>query len=640
MRAIATAILLAFTSVGWAQPAEEYKTLKATYTDQPAVYEERICDVEIRYSKKEGIRFIVNDREQLFILTDNALPFATGTEYFSKEYKIEKIKAYTLIPEAKGYRKLEVKDFKQSSETSDYVFFDDQQVYNYTYPSVCQGAKLVEETTFNWAKPENPISFFFGLGLPTILAKYTVTFPENVKIDYRLYGLDTSKIHLTKTKKGKTWIYVWEAKNMASILVELNAPESRYNIPHIIVNIASYTTDAGTIPVMGSLPDLYKWNYSKISGINLELNSEIKFLADSITRGIADEQQKVAHIFSWVQKNIRYVAIEDGENGVVPREAVLVFHRRYGDCKDKTSILYALISAIGADVSFAWIGTRTLPYKYSDFPSTMVDNHMIAVYRNPQEKVFFLDGTTHYHAMGFPPIEIQGKECLVSRGPGKYDLLEVPISSPETNTVIDSVWAVVSHDTLMGNGRVYFCGEAKSNAINAFSDFAKNDYPKIFSRILPKGTNKFQITQIEVSDLNRLEDTLKVSYTFILPDYVSLRGNNYYINLNLDRILQDITVKPNRITPIEIDYPAERTFICSLKPLAGFGEPLLPEKTNFTDKRFGFNLSYERKNGFVVLKKQTAINEMMLYPESFEFYQQLLSKLNLAYMQNLVFRKN
>lgn len=639
-RTLFTTFWSTLTLLCWGQPKEELNAMKVKYSDQPAVYEHRSEAIEITYSKKEGLNFEVSANEQLFILTNNALPFSKGIEYYSKSFNLEKINAYTLIPGEKGYTQMEVKDFNRTSEIDDNVFFDDQQALNFTFPAVCQGAKLVENTKFKHTKPEYPMSFFFETGIPTVAAKFSITFPENVKINYKLFGADTTMIRLTKSKKGKKWIYSWDAENTKCQASEANSPNVRYYATHIVANVESITDEKGISPVIGSLADFYRINYSRIKEVNKTISPEIKLLADSITAGIVEEREKVSHIFEWVQKNIRYVAIEDGDNGVVPREADLVLHRRYGDCKDKTSIIYAMLTAIGADASFAWIGTRNLPYKYSEFPSTIVDNHMIAVYRNPSGKAFFLDGTTLYHTMDLPPVGIQGKECLVSRGNDKFDLLTVPIAPPEANAIIDSVWVEVKHDTLMGKGAAYFVGESKSNVIAAFLNSAKDDYPSLFTRILPKASNKLKINQIEVSNLSRIEDTLKVTYSFTLPSYISLRGKDYYINLNLDKVLQNETVKSDRTIPIEFDFPATYRSVCTFIPPSGYLQPQLPGERSFTNSMFGFNISYAQMNGSITLSKELFSKEILLFKENFESYRKYLSELNEAYMQTILFRKN
>ena len=99
--------------------------------------------------------------------------------------------------------------------------------------------------------------------------------------------------------------------------------------------------------------------------------------------------------------------------GFVPREAGLVCSRRFGDCKDMASILTEMNTAAGLTAYFTWIGTRDLPYKFTQVPLPLVSNHMICtIYLNG--KYVFLDGTDPTCVFGLTPAGIQDKEAMIS----------------------------------------------------------------------------------------------------------------------------------------------------------------------------------------------------------------------------------
>jgi transglutaminase-like putative cysteine protease len=52
---------------------------------------------------------------------------------------------------------------------------------------------------------------------------------------------------------------------------------------------------------------------------------------------------------NFVQRDIRYVAIELGIGGWQPHPAPAVFSHRYGDCKDKATLLRSMLREIGID---------------------------------------------------------------------------------------------------------------------------------------------------------------------------------------------------------------------------------------------------------------------------------------------------
>ena len=103
---------------------------------------------------------------------------------------------------------------------------------------------------------------------------------------------------------------------------------------------------------------------------------EIAALADDITKGIDDRRQQAIAIDAWMKKNIRYVAVFLALGRVVPNDAASVLRNKIGDCKDKATLMSALLAAKGIVSEAVLInlgGTYSLPE-----PPTMVAlNHVI-----------------------------------------------------------------------------------------------------------------------------------------------------------------------------------------------------------------------------------------------------------------------
>ena len=70
------------------------------------------------------------------------------------------------------------------------------------------------------------------------------------------------------------------------------------------------------------------------------------------------------------------------------QEANDVF-KKYGDCKDNSSILSEMLSIAGLRAA-SW-RDRSIPYTYEEVP-TPADNHMILSYEN-KGKTYYLDAT-------------------------------------------------------------------------------------------------------------------------------------------------------------------------------------------------------------------------------------------------------
>jgi hypothetical protein len=532
-----------------------------------------------------------------------------------------------------------VTGFTKSIELGEGVFYDDLYAYIFHFPSVAKGTRLVTTSTTYNTDPYFPIVFYFGNHTPVDHVQLTLTLPEAVDISYHMFGYDTTCVKFTQTKKGRNIIYQWSGNNPKSYISDDLAPSYRYYIPHIIINIAGYTYNGKYTRVVNSLKDLYDWDYSNISRINSTISPEIKLLADSVCAGSATDRDKVARIYRWVQQNIKYVAIEDGDNGHVPREASLVLQRRYGDCKDKSSLLTVMIRAVGLKSGLAWLGTRDLPYKYSVFPSINNSNHMIAVWWDENNKPVLLDGTTLFHALGQVPSSIQGKQCIIEKGAGDFMLYNIPVAAPVENITSDTVWIKVENGMLKGKGTAFFTGESKPLLLALFEGTDSSQYKNILYKHLPKASNKCNYTSVHPSDLKNLDQPLSVAYNFELPDYITTNGNSVYLNMNVERFLGDVQVKADRWLPMEFDEPGIHRYVSILEIPVNTVAGSLPENSSFKNQDFSFNQQYLQQGNTIILCSEIANNGLLVEGEQILPFANMLAKLNKAYKKSIVLTK-
>ena len=86
----------------------------------------------------------------------------------------------------------------------------------------------------------------------------------------------------------------------------------------------------------------------------------IQALAERLTAGAATPRDQALRLYRHVATEIRYVALFLGDGRVVPRDAETVLAEGYGDCKDHTALLQALLAARGIDAIPALISLRNL----------------------------------------------------------------------------------------------------------------------------------------------------------------------------------------------------------------------------------------------------------------------------------------
>jgi transglutaminase-like putative cysteine protease len=143
-------------------------------------------------------------------------------------------------------------------------------------------------------------------------------------------------------------------------------------------------------------------------------DAAIAKLAAEITQGRHEPRDKAIALSDWVRRNIRYVAVYLGPGGVVPHPASSVLANRYGDCKDHTVLLQALLAAAGIPSSAALVNGDDA-YRLPAVPTLGVLNHVIV--HVPQLQLF-LDPSAGAVAGGFLPPALLGKPVLLADSGG------------------------------------------------------------------------------------------------------------------------------------------------------------------------------------------------------------------------------
>ena len=74
---------------------------------------------------------------------------------------------------------------------------------------------------------------------------------------------------------------------------------------------------------------------------------EITAQTQSLIAGAPDFYAKLSRITEYIQKNVRYFIVMRGIGGLQANYAADIFRNRYGDCKDKTTLLISMLQVAG-----------------------------------------------------------------------------------------------------------------------------------------------------------------------------------------------------------------------------------------------------------------------------------------------------
>ena len=149
-------------------------------------------------------------------------------------------------------------------------------------------------------------------------------------------------------------------------------------------------------------------NYSGHFSANISANEEIERSLEKLLRGNLTDEQKFDRIHRFVSQSIRYLGLEHGLGGVVPRPSALTLKRRYGDCKDKTALFVDLARKAGLDAYPVLTSTERYQRNKILLPAAHYFNHMIACAKLEAGKEFCVDLTDPYSSYKVSSLALNG----------------------------------------------------------------------------------------------------------------------------------------------------------------------------------------------------------------------------------------
>lgn len=596
-----------------AQYSPEFELNKSRYPESNKV---RLLDevsiiVKLKNSAIEIQQSFVE--EDLF-LDESATYGSKKALSFSSFFELQSVEATSYEYKNGKYNPFKVENFVEKDELDD-AFHDDSKSLNFIYPNLSIGGKTKLTYTEIVKNPRFLSPIYLGDFFPIQHKKVTLIADKNIKFRFQEFNTENYDVVFSQQAKRGDIIYTWELSDINKFKYESDIPSYARLLPHIVPIITSYTFEGKTVNLLNDVSDLYAWYYSMVKDLNKEdPDSDLVVLVNSLTKDEKTDIDKVKAIYYWTQKNIKYVAFEYALGGFIPREANDVFKKKYGDCKDNSSLLYEMLKIAGLEGKLTWIGTRTIPYSYRDVPTPIVDNHMIlAIEINGQ--TYFLDATGRYLPLDMPSTFIQGKEALVSKSEMDFEIMTVPVMIPKTNMFKDRTTLHLNKNEIVGVTQTEISGYYK---IDFFNQLESENTPlktkEYYILKLRKGNNKFLIDEFSETNKYDYDKNFIINYTFKISDYAKKLNNEIFVNLNLNQDISHFKSKDDRQNDTEAKYKSYYDYETVLEIPEGYVVDYIPENFSMYNDYFDCEISYTTSSDSIIYKHQLEMKFLNLKP--------------------------
>jgi tetratricopeptide (TPR) repeat protein len=153
----------------------------------------------------------------------------------------------------------------------------------------------------------------------------------------------------------------------------------------------------------------------------------VRARAAEITKDAKTPEEQIRAIYTFVSTRTRYVGIDFGIGRYQPHAAAEVLANNYGDCKDKDTLLEALLRAESFHTAPALIGVGITPVR--DVPTPAVFNHVITTVDLPGGRIW-LDSTPEVAPYRLLSAPLRDQLALVVPAQGAAALERTPAAPP------------------------------------------------------------------------------------------------------------------------------------------------------------------------------------------------------------------
>ena len=186
--------------------------------------------------------------------------------------------------------------------------------------------------------------------------------------------------------------------------------------------------------------------FDQLEAHRTDASPEITAKTHELTDGVTGYYDKLARVADYVQRNIRYFVIERGIGGHQAHPAGDIFKYRYGDCKDKATLVISMLQVAGIHAYYVPVDDRrgyvdpALPSAYGDHmisaievPAGFQDDRLQAVIQAGNGKRYLIfDPTDERTPVGYLRSDLQGSYGLLVAG-ADSQVFQLPVLAPNAS---------------------------------------------------------------------------------------------------------------------------------------------------------------------------------------------------------------
>ncbi len=537
--------------------------------------------------------------------------------WFDNDSRILSLHVWSIGPDGHEYAMKDNEIVERGAQTGENNFFVDEHVKLAAPPGRDVGGVVAYEYEQKAAPYDHEADWFFEDNIPHLKQSFTISLPDSYSYATVFAHHDALKAIDLEHQRFR-----WDADATPGVDLEdvpMHPSESAM-VGRMTVHYApTGTADLGTWKGVG------EW-YDQIARDRMTATPEIAAKAQELTAGKPDFYDKTEAIAEFVQKQIRYFVVEKGIGGFQPHPAAEIFHNRYGDCKDKSTLLSAMLSSVGIHSAIVLVDSKR-GFVDPAAPS-MLGNHAIAAVRIPDgydsaklrsvvttkggHRYLLVDPTAEHTAFGQLEHNLQGGYAVLVEGQDS-EIVQIPIQKPDLNRLDRSATLQLQPDgTLQGLYTEKRFGDVSEYRRAMYKQANAKEQSAFLDKSLSSDLTSFSLTDVKVENVDTFNKDLTMTLHLSADRYARTMGSLLMVRprvIGTEPLEADHKI---RKVPIDLGQTMQEKDDYTIELPAGYVADELPEPVKLDLGFAAYESSTELKGDALHYTRTYTVREVTL----------------------------
>ena len=362
---------------------------------------------------------------------------------------------------------------------------------------------------------------------------------------------------------------------------------------------------------------------------------------------------KIRKIATFMQQQIRYVGIEIGIGGWKPHPAEDIFRNRYGDCKDKATLLIAMLDAVGIRATWVLVDTHrgfVDPHTPSidgnhaiaaiELPASVKDPSLKAIVTTKKGRRFLIfDPTNPYVPIGLIPFYEQGGYGTLVLGQDS-EAIELPVLAPDANTFERSAQFTLAPDgELKGTVSEKSFGASSDSVRGFFTNSSTKEQNERLEHRLHGDLSEFSLASATPGDAAALDRPFDLNYTIDAPSYAQKAGDLLLLRARVIGSDSEPFEDKQRRYPVALESEGSWRDSVSIALPAGYAVDELPEPTTVDAGFATYHSEAGVKDGAVTYNREYSVRKLAVPTDHYEQFRSFERAILRDEQQKIVLKK-